>query len=344
MSKSNFPISEAIEISKSYSSRPGLNAGSGTRKSVQAVDRASLQIGQGESVGLVGESGCGKSTLGRLLLRLELPTDGTIRFNGDDITRLKGRKLRKKRRQMQMIFQDPASSLNPRFTVEATIKEAITAHKGKLNGRQLKAHIAALLNMVGLPVSALDRQPHEFSGGEKQRISIARALAVEPKFIIADEPVTSLDLASQEQILSLLETVKRELHVAFLFIAHDTETVQRMCTQTAVMYLGRIVEFAPTDILFRDPKHPYSRALVMSKLSKNTDSRANLYLLPGDPPSPLSPPHGCHFHPRCPYAEIQCKTLVPQTRKIDKDHIIRCHFDFDGNKKSKPKELETEPT
>ncbi|MBN2341111.1 MAG: ABC transporter ATP-binding protein [Deltaproteobacteria bacterium] len=334
------PISEAKEVSKSYSARVGLGAGSGKQKSVQAVDRASIRIEPGESVGLVGESGCGKSSLGRLLLRLETPTDGQVWFDGEDITRFKGRKLRKKRRQMQMIFQDPASSLNPRFTVEATLREAITAHKGKLHGRQLKAHIAALLNMVGLPITALNRQPHEFSGGEKQRISIARALAVEPKFLIADEPVTSLDLASQGQILNLLETVKRELQVAFLFIAHDMDTVKRMCAKTAVMYLGRIVETAPSETLFRDPKHPYTRALMLSQLSHNPDLRTDLYLLPGEPPSPLEPPTGCHFHPRCPYADIQCKTLVPEPRQIGASHIVRCHFNFDGNQKSEPQGIE----
>lgn len=337
MSDSTFPISEAIDVSKIYSARLGLSAGSGKKRSVQAVDHASIQIEQGKSVGLVGESGCGKSTLGRLLLRLETPTDGQVWFNGEDITRIKGRKLRKKRRQMQMIFQDPASSLNPRFTVDATLREAITAHKGKLQGRALKVHIAALLDMVGLPVSSLGRQPHEFSGGEKQRISIARSLAVEPKFLVADEPVTALDLASQGQILNLLETVKRELNVAFLFIAHDMEAVKRMCAQTAVMYLGRIVELAPTQKLFKEPKHPYTRALVLSQLSVNPDIRSNLYLLPGEPPSPLDPPFGCHFHPRCPYADIQCKTLVPKPRKIGENHTVRCHFDFDGNQKSEPK-------
>lgn len=336
MSRDETPISEAIEVSKSYSSRPGLQAASSKKRLVQAVDRASLQIKPGEAVGLVGESGCGKSTLGRLLLRLETPTDGTIRFSGEDITRIKGGRLRRKRRQMQMIFQDPASSLNPRFTVESTLKEAITAHKRRLKGRALKAHIAALLNMVGLPVSALGRHPHEFSGGEKQRISIARALAVEPRFLIADEPVTALDLASQGQILSLLETVRKELNVAFLFIAHDMETVRRVCSRTAVMYLGRIVESGPTETLFREPSHPYTRALMLSQLSKDPDLRTELHLLPGEPPSPLDPPAGCHFHPRCPYSDIQCKTLIPASRPIGDQHMVQCHFNFDDGRKSGP--------
>ncbi|MBN2526082.1 MAG: ABC transporter ATP-binding protein [Deltaproteobacteria bacterium] len=333
-------ISEAVEVSKSYSSRLGFQTGSTKKGLVQAVDRASLYIAAGESVGLVGESGCGKSTLGRLLLRLETPTDGDILFQGEDITRIKGRRLRRKRRQMQMIFQDPASSLNPRFTVENTLTEAITAHKKNLRGRALKAHIAALLNMVGLPVSSLDRNPHQFSGGEKQRIAIARSLAVEPKFIIADEPVTALDLASQEQILSLLESVQRELKVAFLFIVHDMKTVRRMCNRTAVMYLGRIVECAPTDLLFKTPKHPYTNALMLSQLSKNPDLRENLHLLPGEPPSPLDPPTGCHFHPRCPYTDMRCKTLVPQPRPVGENHWVRCHYDFEGNQKSAPKGID----
>ncbi len=323
------PLCEAQEVSKLFSARSGLRAGSGRARYVRAVDRASIAIGHGEAVGLVGESGCGKSTLGRLLIRLETPTAGEILFDGKDITHLKGGALRRKRREMQMIFQDPASSLNPRFSVYSTLAEAIRAHSKRLSTRLLNAHIAALLNMVGLPLSALDRHPREFSGGERQRIAIARALAVEPRFIVADEPVTSLDLTSQAQITSLLTNLQRELNVAILVITHNMELVHHICRRVAVMYLGRIVETAPTETLFEKPAHPYTRALLASTLSQDPDDRSRARVLPGEPPSPLDPPKGCHFHPRCPHAQMQCKLIVPQARECSPDHFTMCHFDFD---------------
>ncbi len=342
-SNNTVPISEAIEISKSYSARSGLHTLSGKKKFLHAVNNCSIKIYPGQSVGLVGESGCGKSTLGRLLLRLETPTSGKINFDGKDITKLKGRKLRKQRQQMQIIFQDPASSLNPGFTVENTLAEALTIHKGRINSREMKTHIAALLNMVGLSSSALDQFPGEFSSGEKQRISIARSLAVEPRFLVADEPVTSLDQASQEQILKLLETIKRELNVAILYISHDIDIVKRMCSRIAVMYMGTIVENAPTQNLFSTPMHPYTRALLASRLSTDPSIKRKLNILQGDPPSPLNPPTGCFFHTRCPYKDIQCEKIVPQPRllieKPENNHTVSCHFNFKGNKKEMTKDL-----
>jgi oligopeptide/dipeptide ABC transporter ATP-binding protein len=238
---------------------------------------------------------------------------------------------------MQIIFQDPASSLNPRFTVRETVSEAIRAHRSGLSSRQLNAHLAALLDMVGLPLSALDRLPREFSGGERQRIAIARALAVEPRFIVADEPISSLDLTAQAQIIELLGNLRRELSVAFLLIAHNLDIVRHMCSRVAVMYLGRIVELATTDLLFVSPRHPYTRALMASALSPDPDQGRGIRVLPGDPPSPLEPPKGCHFHPRCPHAEMQCRLLLPEMREPAPGHLTKCHFDFTpGEVKSIP--------
>ncbi|MBN2804275.1 MAG: ABC transporter ATP-binding protein [Deltaproteobacteria bacterium] len=339
--KERLPISEAENVSKSFSSKSGLRALSRSKKYIQAVNTCSIKIYPGEFVGLVGESGCGKSTLGRLLLRLETPTDGNIFFNGKNITKLKGKALRKERQNMQIIFQDPSSSLNPRFTVENTIAEALSIHKATTNKLELKTHIAALMDMVGLPVSALGKFPGEFSSGEKQRISLARALAVEPKFLVADEPVTALDPASREQVLGLLETVNRELNVAFLLIAHDIDTIKRMCSKIAVMHLGKIVETATTKELFNAPKHPYTKALFASRLSAHPSSHDfKRYLLKGEPPSPLDPPSGCNFHERCMYTDIQCKKIVPMPRFLNEDHTVSCHFNFDGDKKIMPKEIE----
>jgi oligopeptide/dipeptide ABC transporter ATP-binding protein len=322
------PLLEVREVSKLFPARSGLRAGGGRRQYVRAVDRVSLTVGRAENLGLVGESGCGKSTLGRLMIRLETPTAGAVLFEGGDITRLRGRKLRRVRSKMQIIFQDPASSLNPRFTVRETVTEAIRAHKSGLSSRQLNAHLAALLDMVGLPISALDRQPRGFSGGERQRIAIARALAVEPRFIVADEPVSSLDLTSQAQIIELIGNLRRELNVAFLLIAHNLKIVRYLCNRVAVMYLGRIVELADTGVLFAGPRHPYTRALMASALSPNPDQGRLVRVLPGDPPSPLEPPKGCHFHPRCPHADMQCRLLVPEWREAAPRHFTKCHFDF----------------
>ncbi|HUT77564.1 MAG TPA: ABC transporter ATP-binding protein [Polyangia bacterium] len=323
-------LAEARDVTKLFAAHSGLRALGDQRRYVRAVDRVSLAVHRGEALGLVGESGCGKSTLGRLLIRLERPSAGQLFFEGRDITRLRGRTLRKLRQRMQIIFQDPALSLNPRFTVRETLDEALMAHGGHADFRRRSAHLAALLGMVGLSVEALDRLPQAFSGGERQRIAIARALAVEPRFIVADEPISSLDLASQAQIVDLLAGLRRELGVALLLITHNLEVLRDLCDRVAVMYLGRILEIAEPRTLIARPRHPYTHALVASSPVFDPLVRRKLFVLAGDPPSPMDPPKGCHFHPRCPHARMQCRLLVPPMREPAPGHFTKCHFDFDG--------------
>jgi len=288
-------------------------------------------------VGVLGESGCGKSTLGRLLIRLETPTAGQIMFGGKEITRLRGGKLRRARREMQIVFQDPSSSLNPRFTVQSTLEEAVRAHRGGISPRQMNAYLVALLSMVGLPLAALGRLPREFSVGERQRISLARALAVEPRFLVADEPASALDAAGRAQVSALIERLQRELGIAVLLISHDVELVGQLSRRIAVMYLGRIVELAPSALLLGAPLHPYTRALIGSVLAKEPGAFRAPLSFRGDPPSPLEPPKGCHFHPRCPHAEMVCRLIVPLSREAQPSHFTMCHFDFDGDAKRPPR-------
>lgn len=320
------PLVIAREVSKLFPSRPGLQSHSLGRY-VRAVDRVSLQIESGEIVGLVGESGCGKSTLGQILIRLETPTAGSVLFNGEDITHLRGRKLRLLRQSMQIIFQDPASSLNPRFTVRETLSEAIRVRHKRLSNRLINVRLAALLQMVGLATSDLDRYPREFSGGERQRIAIARALAVDPAFIIADEPISALDLTNQAQIVYLIEELRTEVGVSFLLISHDLDVIQYLCSRVAVMYLGRIVEMASTEDLFARPRHPYTQALMSASLSLDPDAKKKPLILPGDPPSAQDPPKGCHFHPRCSRSETKCTLLEPELREPAPGHYTKCFFD-----------------
>jgi len=331
------PLVEAREVTKLYYASPGLQATGGRHGYVRALDRVSLTVYPGETVGLVGESGCGKSTLGRVLIRLEAPTEGQIVFDGEDITRLRGARLRKRRREMQIIFQDPASSLNPRLRVRTALEEAVRTHRGRITPRQMNAHLGALLDMVGLPVEALGRLPREFSVGERQRISIARALAVEPRFLVADEPLSALDMASRTQLSSLLASLQRELGVALLLITHNVELVGQMSHRIAVMYLGRVVELAPAEDLLKTPRHPYTRALLASVLTREPGAFRSPAVLPGDPPSPLEPPKGCHFHPRCPCAEMPCRLIVPLTHEVSPGHLSMCHFDFEGDAKVAPR-------
>jgi oligopeptide/dipeptide ABC transporter ATP-binding protein len=276
---------------------------------VQAVDGVSLDLYPGETLALVGESGSGKTTLGRLVLRLLDPTSGTIRFDGSDFLALKPRDLRRARRHIQVIFQDPYGSLNPRMTVGAIVREPLDIHKVGKTRAEREAMVDALLQRVGLDPGMKRRYPHAFSGGQRQRIGIARAMALRPRLIVADEPVSALDVSVQAQVLNLMLDLQQEVGCAYLFIAHDLAIVERFADRVAVMYLGRIVESGPTRDLFSDPRHPYTRALLQAIPVPDPDRVRDVPVVEGDPPSPTDPPPGCRFHPRCPIAEDSCREL-----------------------------------
>jgi len=283
---------------------------------VKAVDGVDLELRQGEIVGLVGESGCGKSTLGRTILQLIPPTEGTVILGGKNLTSLDRRSLRAARADFQMIFQDPYASLNPRMTVHDTLAEALRAHR-EIPTAELPERVAALMQRVGLSPRYIRKYPHEFSGGQRQRIAIARALAVEPKLIVADEPVSALDVSIQAQIINLLAKLSREMELTLMFISHDLSVVKHISDRIAVMYLGRIVEIGPAAQVFDDPQHPYTRALVSAIPVPNPDKERarQRIILQGDPPSPMNPPAGCAFHPRCMYAIDACKKDHPHLRE-----------------------------
>ena len=290
---------------------------------VRAVDGVSLGVSPQETLGLVGESGCGKTTLGRTIIRLLEPTDGDILFEGQSILALRGKDLRTLRRHMQFIFQDPYGSLNPRMTVSRIVGEPFAVH-GTARGRERRRLVSELLERVGMDPEALDRYPHEFSGGQRQRIGIARALALNPKFIVCDEPVSSLDVSIQAQILNLLEDLQGEFGLSYLFIAHDLRVVAHISRRVAVMYLGRIVELAPTDELYRQPLHPYTRALLAAIPVLDPKTKQKKIRLAGDVPSPINPPTGCSFHPRCPLGDETCQEQQPELLELTPGHFVSC--------------------
>jgi oligopeptide transport system ATP-binding protein len=309
-------------VQKHFAIRGGLT---GRGQHLQAVDGVSLSVQEGETLGLVGESGCGKSTLARCIVRLHEPTAGTIRFDGQDITRLSARRLRSLRRDLVMVFQDPQASLNPRKRVDEIVGMPLRIH-GMASGAALRTRVGELLELVGLSPSHAQRYPHEFSGGQRQRIGLARALATNPRLVVCDEPVSALDVSIQAQILNLLRDLQRELRLTLVFIAHDLGVVRHVSDRVAVMYLGRIVEIAPVDELYAHPVHPYSEALLSAVPVPDPDVLDSGIVLEGDVPSPIDPPAGCRFHPRCRYATDICRVDDPPLTADDgKPHPAACH-------------------
>ncbi|HXO92100.1 MAG TPA: dipeptide ABC transporter ATP-binding protein [Stellaceae bacterium] len=321
--RSSVPVIEVAGLKKHFPVKKGLLRR--TAGYVYAVDGVSFSIDQGETLGLVGESGCGKSTVARTVLRLVEPTAGTIKLNGEDITHLGKTAMRPHRRQMQIIFQDPFSSLNPRMSAGDIVGEPLQVH-GLAHGKEKEGRVAALFDQVGLRRLQMRSFPHEFSGGQRQRICIARALALNPNLIIGDEPVSALDVSIQAQVINLMMDLQREKNLSYLFIAHDLAVVEHISHRIAVMYLGKIVEYTDKQTLFTNPLHPYTEALLAAVPVPNPRVKRKKQLLQGDVPSPINPPPGCTFHTRCPYAEARCKVDVPALREVNPGHRVACHL------------------
>ncbi len=317
-------MSELLSIDNLYKTF-SVKAGLGKTVAAKAVDGVTLSVGHGEAVGLVGESGCGKSTLGRLALGLLEPTSGSVSFEGKNLNSLGKRELRALRRKMQIIFQDPFASLNPRMRVQEIITEPLVIH-ALAGNHELEERGVALLEKVGLPADALRRYPHEFSGGQRQRIGIARALASGPSFIVADEPVSALDVSVQAQIINLLEDLRDELKLSFLFIAHDLNVVRHFSDRVAVMYLGKIMELAPAEEIYKTPSHPYTEALLADIPVADPTVKRKHILLKGDIPSPTRIPPGCRFHTRCIHRFELCDKIVPRTTDLGDGHFVDCHL------------------
>lgn len=317
------PLVVVDRIKKTFPIDSGLFS---SKKSVKAVNRVSFEIKEGETFSLVGESGCGKSTTGRLVTRLLTPDEGKIWINGEEISQMNETKLREVRKQVQMVFQDPYASLNPRMKIRDVVAEPLIIHS-KLSVKERERTVAEMLEVVGLNSYHAEKFAHEFSGGQRQRIGIARALILKPKLIVADEPVSALDVSIQSQILNLLKDLQEEFQLTYLFISHDLSVVEHISDKIGVMYLGSLVESAPKETLFANPQHPYTKALLSSVPIPDPRAKRERIILQGDVPSPVNPPPGCLFHTRCPYAMEICRTTPPDLRKAaEDDHLVACHL------------------